>query len=574
MPTKQETLQNYFNLSEAQLITFINSETFDPADLSGIFSYNAYNNKTEIVKAFLAKTKPTQEELDMCFGGQILNQEILQLLLPIKPSPESLGRMVYSICTNFQMQETEVPEVNSFSKEEKKANLSIVQLLMESGAKLQEHQNYDAAKICFDNDNIALFEKYFNPPEAQKWHLQFATRPGNEKLKTYLLAKKINYNSPDGLALLMGAMNNDKNLFFTILPFVNDVNVLIDPYSSLLDSAISTDDLEIIKAIIAKGGMPNFNGKNILLQAINSKDSQLPKLLLETFDLDFRINNDECLVAACNFQKVKIAKMLLEKGADVHAQKNACLKTATKNKNTELIAILKQFGANELDLAPYKFYCDVATANFETLWKEWLIYYKKNFPSAELPMVVCDEHLFIEEPVSDEEISICEEKIGMKLNSELQTIYKHCTQGEYLFFGQLLYRPSKIAESLRCWIDIGFIDLVENDQSYPVTPPETIKNLYINAKWLAFCSDMNMNHISIDYDPGTKGTMGQIINSGRDQWERFVYANSITELARKVMHRIEANEAEISPEGYFNISPACGGGIMYDVPELIKTGKW
>jgi cell wall assembly regulator SMI1/ankyrin repeat protein len=574
MPTKQEIFQNYYALPEPELIAFIQTETFSPDELSGIFSFHAYNNKTEVVKAFLAKCKPTQAELDMCFSNQILNPEILNDLLPLHPSPETLGQYIYQICSNFQMHSETLEGIEPFSDDVKKGNLATIERLMEAGAILQDYQNYDAAKVCFVNNRKDLFEKYFDKPEAQKWHLQFCCRPGNEKLKSYLLAKKIDYNSLDGIALLNGAMVDDKELFFKTLPLVDDLNILLDPYSSLLDSAISTDDLDIVKAIIAKGGKPNFNGKNISIQAINSKDEQLPKLLIETFDLDFRMNNDECLVAACNFQKIEIAKILLEKGADVHAQKNACLKIATKNKNTELITILKQFGANDLDIAPYKFNCDVATANFETLWKEWLIYYKKFFPSAEKSVINADDHKFIETPVSLDEILACETKIKMQLNDELKTIYKHCTQGEYLFFGMLLYRPSMIASSWHGWVDLGFIGLVENDQNYSMFPEGTIQKQYTNAKWLPFCSDMTSNHISIDYDPAEKGKMGQIINSGRDQWERYVLANNITELARKVMKRVEANEVEITPDGNFNLIPEGGYGSLYDVLPLIKQGKW
>ena len=572
--TKQEILQNYFALTDNELVTFLHSETFVAEDLNGIFSFCAYNNKTEITLAFLAKCKPTQAELDFCFSGGILNNIIIDALLPLNPSADTLGNYVYRVCSNFQMQDETLEGIAPFSVEEKKGNLATIEKLMQAGAIVQAHQCYDAAKVCFATNNIDLFKKYFDTPEALRWHLQFCCRKGNEKLKEYVLAKNINYNSQDGIALLSAAMHDDKELFYKILTQVQDVNIALDSSRSLLDEAIDTDDLEIVKAIIAKGGKPLFNEKNIFLYATNSKDEQLPKLLLDTFDIDIQMNNNESLVNACSFQKVEIAKLLLERGADVHAQRNACLKIATKNKHTDLIEVLKQFGANDLDIAPYKFNCDVATADFETLWKEWLIYYKKFFPSAERSVINADDQKFIEEPASHEEILACETKIKMGLNDELKTIYKHCTQGEYLFFGMLLYRPSMIANAWYGWIDIGFIGLVENDQNYPMYPAGAIQPHYINAKWLPFCSDMTNNHISIDYDPAKKGKMGQIINSGRDQWERFVLADSITDLARKVMARVESNNIEITAEGYFNLQAEDGQGLFGDVLNLIKNNNW
>jgi cell wall assembly regulator SMI1 len=574
MPTKQETLQTYYNLTETELLAFIKSETFVQEELNGVFSFNAYNNKTEIVKAFLAKCKPTQAELDFCFSNQILKAEILNALLPLHPSAETLGQYVYRISSDFQMGTQALEGIEPFTNQEKQNHLSTIERLMQLGAELPAHKCYDAAKVCFENDRQDIFEKYFDTPESLKWHLQFCCRKGNEKLKEYVLQKKIDYNSVDGIALLTGAMYDDKDLFFKILPLVQDVNILLDENRSLLDCAIDTDDLEIVKAIIAKGGKPNFNGKNILLFAMNSKDVQLPKLLIDTFELDVKMNDNECLYNACEFQKVDIARLLLEKGADVHCKKNACLKKAYQHNYPELINLLKEFGANDLDIAPYKFNCDVATADFETLWKEWLLYYKKFFPSAERSVINAGDQKFIEAAVPIEEILACEEKIKMQLNDELKTIYKHCTQGEYLFFGMLLYRPLQIADKWNGWIDIGFIGLVENDQDYPMYPKGTIQKHYINAKWLSFCSDMNANHVSIDYDPAENGKMGQIINSGRDQWERYVLADSITDLARKIMMMVEANKTEIDANGSFNLLPKGGGGFLYDSLALIKEGKW
>lgn len=572
MLTKQETLQNYYTLQDTELVAFINVETFVPEDLNGIFSYCTYNNKTDITKAFLTKCKPTQAELDFCFSGGILNDTIIDLLLPLHPNLESLGNYVYRVCSNFQMHNETLEGIAPFSDDEKKGNLSTIEKLMQAGAIMQPHQCYDAAKVCFANNNIELFKKYFDTPEALRWHLQFCCRKGNERLREYILAKKINYDSEDGIALLSGAMVDDKDLFYKILPLVNDLNITLDPCRSLLDNAIEIDDLDIVKVIIAIGGKPLFNGKNVLLFSMNSKDEQLPKLLIDTFDLDVSMNNNDCLVHACNFQKVEIVKLLLEHGADVHAQKNACLKIAVKNKQQELIDLLKQFGANEIDIAPYKFNCDVATADFETLWKEWIIYYKKYFPNSIESANNLINPILSPAPASD--IKDCEVGFGIAFNDELKIIYNHATQGQYLFFGMCLMSPADVDRNLKNWTDLAVNGQLDNVQNYPVNPQGTIKNEYINTKWLSFANDLTTNYISIDYDPAEKGAVGQIINSGRDQWERFVVAKNITELARKVMTKVEANNVEITPEGYFNLKPEGGGGFLYDVLTLIKENKW
>jgi cell wall assembly regulator SMI1 len=575
MPTKQELLQHYFNFDDALLIDCIHKETFTPEDINGIFSFNAYNNKTEIVKAFLQKCKPTQAELDNCFAGQLLNNETLDLLLPLQPSPEKLGGMVFTACSDFQMYQAPNPLSETFTQAEKDNRLALIERLMNAGALLQDHQNYDAARVCFQNGKDEWVPKYFDKPGALRWFLQFCCRSGNEKMKVYVLAKKINYANEEGIALLTSAMiDNDIDLFNKTLQQVQNFNLSISGYNSILDDAISYDNLDVVKILIGKGARPLENGKNTLMLAMDSKSAALPKLIIETFQLDFQMNNNECLVAACNKGKLDIVRLLLEKGADVHCQKNACLKFAVKNKYEELHSLLKQFGANDLAIAPYTFNCDVATADFETLWKEWLVYYKKFFPSAEKSTVNIDSYNPILLPASKADIKLCEEKITIPFNEELAIIYKHCTQGEYLFFGMFLMSPTEMSRSWQSWMDVGFVGLVENDQHYPMHPEGTIQPHYINAKWLSFASDLTSNYVSIDYDPASKGKMGQIINSGRDQYERYVIASSITELARKVMHKVEANEVEITAEGYFYLMAAGGQGFLYDVLNLIKEGRW
>jgi cell wall assembly regulator SMI1/ankyrin repeat protein len=569
MSTAAEMQKSYYELSEQETIDLMRSDAFVATEWNGIFSYHAYNNRVEVIKAFLSKSKPEQAELDICFGSIWLISEMLDLLLPLHPSPAAMGNAVYSICADIIQNRSANTAENHVQK------IQVVERLLQAGATVQEHQNYEGAAATLQCHRADLFQKYFDTPEAQRWFLQFCCRAGNESLKAILLSRPINYEQADGIALLLGAMDDDKPLFYKTLPLVKDVNYAIDPYQSLLDFAIHSDDLAIVKSIIERGGKPNYNGKNILLQSVNSRDAQLPQLLLDTFDLDTQMNDNECLVNACQFQKVDIARLLLERGADVHGQRNACLKIAVKNQHHELIALLKSFGANDLDIAPYQFNCDVATADFETLWKEWLIYYQKYFPSATKPVLDYPEYRAILTPAPVEDIAACEEKINLKFSAELKTIYKHCTQGGYLFFGMFLLNPTAIAQICQDWIDIGFIGLPENDQTnYPMHPQDSIQPHYINAKWLSFANDLTNNHVSIDYNPAENGKMGQLINSGRDQWERFVIADSITELARKVMRRVESNQVEITAEGYFLLKETGGGGFLYDVLDLIKTQQW
>lgn len=57
-------------------------------------------------------------------------------------------------------------------------------------------------------------------------------------------------------------------------------------------------------------------------------------------------------------------------------------------------------------------------------------------------------------------------------------------------------------------------------------PPDYIKRLFVDLKWLLLTHDQGGNHIGLDFDPGPKGTVGQVITFGRDENEKKLIAPS------------------------------------------------
>jgi cell wall assembly regulator SMI1 len=55
---------------------------------------------------------------------------------------------------------------------------------------------------------------------------------------------------------------------------------------------------------------------------------------------------------------------------------------------------------------------------------------------------------------------------------------------------------------------------------------EAIKVTYANSLWIPFAHDWGGNHLGIDLDPDVKGTVGQVINFGRDEEHKVVVAKS------------------------------------------------
>jgi hypothetical protein len=62
---------------------------------------------------------------------------------------------------------------------------------------------------------------------------------------------------------------------------------------------------------------------------------------------------------------------------------------------------------------------------------------------------------------------------------------------------------------------------------YSSTPPNAIKHTDVFANLVPIINDAGGNYIGIDFDPDTQGTVGQIINFGRDEMRQYVAAKSL-----------------------------------------------
>lgn len=70
-------------------------------------------------------------------------------------------------------------------------------------------------------------------------------------------------------------------------------------------------------------------------------------------------------------------------------------------------------------------------------------------------------------------------------------------------------------------------------------PADFIREDYYNPGWFPFAADHGGNYLGIDFNPGTKGTPGQIINFGRDEETMFVLAASFKEWLDFVLAQIK-----------------------------------
>lgn len=80
----------------------------------------------------------------------------------------------------------------------------------------------------------------------------------------------------------------------------------------------------------------------------------------------------------------------------------------------------------------------------------------------------------------------------------------------------------------------------ELDRACSSTPPKAIQRKYSCAGWVPLARDHEGNAIGIDVAPGPTGTVGQIINFGRDEEDKFVLFASVNELLDWLAIELEA----------------------------------
>lgn len=80
-----------------------------------------------------------------------------------------------------------------------------------------------------------------------------------------------------------------------------------------------------------------------MLGAYNGR-FKIVKLLLEK-GADVHAQNDEALIASCTYKHIEVVKLLLNKGSDIHADYDLAL--CCFSENEEMVKFLLEKGANK-----------------------------------------------------------------------------------------------------------------------------------------------------------------------------------------------------------------------------------
>jgi cell wall assembly regulator SMI1 len=78
------------------------------------------------------------------------------------------------------------------------------------------------------------------------------------------------------------------------------------------------------------------------------------------------------------------------------------------------------------------------------------------------------------------------------------------------------------------------------------SPEGAIRRLHASRDWIPLVEMNDSNHIGIDLDPGPCGVVGQVINFGRDQEQKYVLARSWAHFLEDVADELEAGNFVIT----------------------------
>ena len=122
------------------------------------------------------------------------------------------------------------------------------------------------------------------------------------------------------------------------------------------------------------------------------------------------------------------------------------------------------------------------------------------------------------------------------------------------FFGLRFMPLDELARTAQVWRDVAQTDpeLAEDGEFHRSDPDGAITAKYVNLGWIAFADDFGGNHLLVDTAPGPAGTVGQVINSGRDEECKRVIADSLASFLGWMADALEQGNCTITATGQAN----------------------
>ena len=117
------------------------------------------------------------------------------------------------------------------------------------------------------------------------------------------------------------------------------------------------------------------------------------------------------------------------------------------------------------------------------------------------------------------------------------------------------------------WRNLDEDDDLQDPENFTSTPRKAIQLRYSSEEWIALAVPYSSNYLGVDLKPGPKGFLGQVINFGRDEDDKFVLAWSWAWFLHDlVMELAQGNFREIDDgrSGLVLVNPAWDGDNFFN----------
>jgi len=156
----------------------------------------------------------------------------------------------------------------------------------------------------------------------------------------------------------------------------------------------------------------------------------------------------------------------------------------------------------------------------------------------------------LEDSVSESKLTRLESHLGQSLPEEFKVmLMQHdgqCEGALPMFFGIFLL-PAEFMLYEAADLEHAS-NRVGSDYRSSSTPDGAIKSGYYNSGWLPFLSNYCGSYLALDFNPGPNGVVGQVINCGSDDHEKFVIASSFKEFIKIYFQQLDTFDYQIAKD--------------------------
>jgi cell wall assembly regulator SMI1 len=166
----------------------------------------------------------------------------------------------------------------------------------------------------------------------------------------------------------------------------------------------------------------------------------------------------------------------------------------------------------------------------------------------------CLDRMGLRPGASKGEIADLEEHLAVRLPESLKAFLSiHDGQDDLvglglmsevgLVGGQLLLSVEGIRQEWQIWRSLDGDAMNIDCAEFMASDPEGfIKPMYTNSLWIPLTKDCCGNHIGLDYDPDKRGTSGQMIRFGRDEYTKRLITGSFEDFVGKLVSSVVASQ--------------------------------